>query len=133
MTFLRSQQQARLYDESVTAAKKAVKIVVLQYQQGAVDFNRYATIEQALVAQQLLAAQARGQIAQGLIAMYRALGGGWEIRLGGDGTGLRSPMRYPACRTRRSKSPHRRRPSPTPMPPRWRHHRPRSSSSRAKP
>ncbi len=88
VTFLRSQEQARLYDESVRAANKAVKIVVLQYQQGAVDFNRYATIEQALVTQQLLAVQAHGQIAQGLIATYRALGGGWEIRLcGGPAAG----------------------------------------------
>src|SRR5208283_3878705 len=72
VTFLQSQQQAKLYDESVTAAKKAVKIVVLQYRAGEVDFNRYATIEQALVTQQLLAVQAHGQIAQGLIAAYRA-------------------------------------------------------------
>ena len=34
VTFLRSQRSARLYDESVTAANKAVKIVVLQYQTG---------------------------------------------------------------------------------------------------
>ena len=73
-------------DESVVAADKAVKIVVLQYQKGAVDFNRYALIEQNLVTQQDAAAQARGQIAQGLIATYRALGGGWEIRLLNDET-----------------------------------------------
>ena len=36
----------------MTAANKAVKIVVLQYQKGAVDFNRYAVIEQTLVTQQ---------------------------------------------------------------------------------
>ena len=91
MTFLRSQRQAKLLDESVVAANKAVKIVVAQYQTGAVDFNRYATIEQALVAQQLLAAQCHGQIAQGLIATYRALGGGWEIRLGNNAEGPRGP------------------------------------------
>jgi hypothetical protein len=45
------------------------------------DFNRYALIEQNLITQQDAWAQARGQIAQGLIAIYRALGGGWEIRL----------------------------------------------------
>ncbi len=98
VTFLQSQQQARLYDESVTAAKKAVKIVVLQYRAGEVDFNRYATIEQALVTQQLLAVQAHGQIAQGLIAAYRALGGGWEIRLcGGPAGGETSAMETEAA------------------------------------
>ena len=68
-------------DESVTAARKAVNIVILQYEKGAVDFNRYATIEQNLVTQQDSLAQAKGQIAQGLIAVYRALGGGWEFRM----------------------------------------------------
>ena len=81
MTFLRSQRQSQLLDESVAAAEKAVKVVVLQYEKGAVDFNRYALIEQNAVTQEDSAAQARGQIAQGLVALYRALGGGWQIRL----------------------------------------------------
>lgn len=81
VTFLRAQRRTKLLETSVEAAKKAVKIVVLQYEKGAVDFNRYATIEQSLVQQQDTLAQAQGQIAQGLIQVYRALGGGWEIRL----------------------------------------------------
>ncbi len=85
VTFLRAQRQRVLLDESVTAASNAVKIVVLQYKVGTVDFNRYAVIEQNLVTQQDQLAQSRGQIAQGLIQTYRALGGGWEIRLGADG------------------------------------------------
>ncbi len=84
VTYLRAHRRTELLDESVTAARKAVDIVVAQYEKGAVDFNRYAVIEQNLVTQQDQLAQARGQIAQGLIAVYRALGGGWEIRLGGD-------------------------------------------------
>ena len=44
------------------------------------DFNRFALIEQNRITQQDLLAQSRGQIAQGLIQVYRALGGGWEIR-----------------------------------------------------
>ena len=78
VNYLRSQRRTKLLDESVEAARKAVKIVIAQYEKGAVDFNRYATIEQNLVTQQDSAAQARGQIAQGLIQVYRALGGGWE-------------------------------------------------------
>jgi NodT family efflux transporter outer membrane factor (OMF) lipoprotein len=85
VTFLRAQERARLLSESVVAAQSAVDIVVSQLQQGAVDFNRYATIEQNMVTQQDSYAQARGQIADGLIAVYRALGGGWEIRLNDQG------------------------------------------------
>jgi NodT family efflux transporter outer membrane factor (OMF) lipoprotein len=81
--FLRAQRRSRLLDESVVAARKAVNIVVEQYKMGATDFNRYALIEQNLVTQQDLWAQARGEVCQGLIAVFRALGGGWELRLGG--------------------------------------------------
>ena len=82
----------KLLDESVTAADKAVKIVVLQYEKGAVDFNRYAVIEQ-IWSHSRICSRARGQIAQGLVATYRAFGGGWEIRLTGEG--IAAPMPGP--------------------------------------
>jgi len=98
--FLRSQRRSRLLDASVVAARTAVSTAMDQYKAGTADFNRYALIEQNLVTQQDTAAQARGEISQGLITVYRALGGGWEIRLGNGG-----PMPAPA------------RPEPLPPPP----------------
>jgi NodT family efflux transporter outer membrane factor (OMF) lipoprotein len=95
VTFLRSQRRSRLLDEGVIAAKKARAIVVFQYEQGAVDFNRYAVIERDLVTQEDLAAQARGEISQGLITVFRALGGGWEIRLGGEFAAAQPPAVAP--------------------------------------
>ncbi len=92
ITFLRAQERAKLLTESVIAADKAYKIVVSQYRVGTVDFNRVATIEQNLVQQQDLQAQARSQIAVGLVQVYRSLGGGWQIRLGqGVVSGLPQP------------------------------------------
>ena len=82
VAFLRSQEQAKLLTEAVIAADKAFQIVVSQYRVGTVDFNRLAIIEGNLVTAQLSQAQARGAIALGLVQVYRALGGGWEIRLG---------------------------------------------------
>ncbi|MCE9548207.1 MAG: TolC family protein [Planctomycetia bacterium] len=83
VTFLKGQQRAKLLRESVQAAYTALEVVLAQYQQGVAgaDFNRYAVIEQNLVNQQDLWAQSRGQVAQGLIQTYRALGGGWQMRL----------------------------------------------------
>ncbi|MDB5392039.1 MAG: efflux system, outer rane lipoprotein CmeC [Planctomycetaceae bacterium] len=81
VTFLKSQQQTDLQKEAVSAARKAVDLAVVQYREGRVDFNRVATLQLTLVQQQNLLAQARGQIATGLINVYRALGGGWQIRL----------------------------------------------------
>jgi len=86
VTFLRAQQRARYYGESVAAAEKAVKIAVVQYKGGLIDFNRVATLEQNLVDQQNFLAQARGEIALGLIQVYRALGGGWQLRCPPDST-----------------------------------------------
>ncbi|MEN6457371.1 MAG: efflux transporter outer membrane subunit [Thermoguttaceae bacterium] len=83
-TFLESQRRTRLLDESVVASERARGISILRYKQGVDNFTTYAVIEQNLVTQQDSAAQARGQIAQGLIATYRALGGGWELRLSED-------------------------------------------------
>jgi NodT family efflux transporter outer membrane factor (OMF) lipoprotein len=77
--FLQSQLQAKALQRSVDAAERAVKIATAQYEGGEVDFNRVALLEQNLVQQQDLLAQARGDIAIGLVHTYRALGGGWEV------------------------------------------------------
>ena len=87
--FLQAQRRWRLLDESVRAAKTARDVAFAQYEKGGVaaggvsvvgDFNRYAVIQQTLIQQQDLWAQAQGEIAQGLIQVYRALGGGWELQ-----------------------------------------------------
>jgi NodT family efflux transporter outer membrane factor (OMF) lipoprotein len=82
-TFLKAQDQVKALAESVKAANKAVTVAVAQYEGGKVDFNRVALLEQNLVQQQNLLAQAQGNISLGLIQVYRALGGGWEIRTTG--------------------------------------------------
>jgi len=79
VAFLQSQEKAKLMDQSVTNDQKAVDIVFKEYRVGTSDFNRVALIEQNLVQQQDLQAKAHGDIAQGLIQVYRALGGGWKM------------------------------------------------------
>ena len=81
VNFLESQQQNVLLAKSVAAAEKAVNIALAQYTGGTTDFNRVALLEQNLVGQQNQLAQLQGQSALGLIQVYRALGGGWQIRL----------------------------------------------------
>ena len=61
--------------------EKCAEIASVQYKGGLVDFNRVSLIEQNLVNQQNLLAEARGNTTLGLVNLYRALGGGWEIRL----------------------------------------------------
>jgi NodT family efflux transporter outer membrane factor (OMF) lipoprotein len=87
VTFLRAQTRTRFQAESVDRAQKAVTLGLVQYQAGTVDFTRITQLEQNLVLQQNTLAVARGEIAEGLIQTYRALGGGWEFRLTGADPG----------------------------------------------
>ncbi|MCE5268393.1 MAG: efflux transporter outer membrane subunit [Planctomycetaceae bacterium] len=82
VTFLKAQDRTQHLEKSVNAAGAAVRDMFLPTAIGqpGFDFNRFALIEQNRVTQQDLLAQSRGQIDQGLILVYRALGGGWEIR-----------------------------------------------------
>ncbi|MFO0844985.1 MAG: efflux transporter outer membrane subunit [Gemmataceae bacterium] len=81
--FLKAQQRLRDQSLAVKAAEKAVVVALAQYKAGQIDFNRVSVIEQNLVQQQLTEAAAQGEIAEGLIAVYKALGGGWQVRLDG--------------------------------------------------
>jgi NodT family efflux transporter outer membrane factor (OMF) lipoprotein len=95
VTFLKAQERTKAQAESVEYAEKSVKIVIAQYNNGAVDFTRVTQLEQNLVLQQDTLAQARGEIAVGLIQVYRALGGGWEIRCGPCDPTLPTPQATP--------------------------------------
>lgn len=94
VVFLRSQEQARHLDASVAAAVRTVDITKEQYIQGEVDFTPVFLFESILTQQQDQLAVSQGDIALGLIAVYRSLGGGWQIRMGGDRSEP-EPMRMP--------------------------------------
>jgi NodT family efflux transporter outer membrane factor (OMF) lipoprotein len=79
--FLKSQQQVKYLAESTTAAEQSVGLVRAQYDAGHTDFNRVLTIQQTLTQQQDQLAVAEGLVAQNLVLLYKALGGGWQIRL----------------------------------------------------
>src|SRR5262249_47182082 len=81
VTFLNARREAEHLAESVKAAERAVTLANSQYSAGAVDYTPVFVAQQFLVQQQNLYAQARGDIALGLIGVYRAIGGGWELRL----------------------------------------------------
>ncbi len=95
VTFVQAQQRAADLRKSVDDAWVALEVMVAQYEAGraGIDFNRYATIQQNLLTQQDQWAQSRGQIALGLIQVYRGLGGGWQIKDGcpPDKQGILSP------------------------------------------
>jgi len=82
--FLRSQDRADLLAKSVTSSRTAVDLAVLQYREGVTDFTTVLTTQQTLLSQQDNLASTLGNISTSLVGVYRALGGGWEIREGDD-------------------------------------------------
>ncbi|WP_428305121.1 efflux transporter outer membrane subunit [Lacipirellula sp.] len=97
VSFLNSQGRASNLQFSVQDSTLALDVVIAQYEAGLVDFNRYAVIQKTLIQQLDLWAQSRGQIALSLVDVYRALGGGWQIRLAPvpDKQGILSPEPLP--------------------------------------
>ncbi len=79
--FLNAQRQVRFLAASTRAAEQSVDLVRSQYDAGKTDFNRVLTVEQALTQQQDQLAVAQGNVVQSLVQIYKALGGGWQIRL----------------------------------------------------
>ena len=83
-TFLQSREAALALQRSVTAARKALDIAMLQYQVGTRDFTTVLTAERSLFDAENNLIITSGNVSIGLVAVYRALGGGWQMRQGGD-------------------------------------------------
>jgi outer membrane protein TolC len=84
IAFLRTQEQAKFLQESSEAAFRSLNLAVLQYREGITDFTTVLTAQQALLSAEDSLAVSLGNISQSLVGVYRALGGGWEIREGQD-------------------------------------------------
>ncbi len=80
--FLRAQERAEFLTRSVEAARRSLGLAMAQYREGVMDYTTVLTTEQALLTEQDNLANTLGSIAGNLVATYRALGGGWEIRTG---------------------------------------------------
>src|SRR5215510_4335921 len=82
--YLGAQRQVQFLTRSVESANRAVELAEFQYREGTTDYTRVLNTQQALVAEQDRLVTTRGSVALNLVAMYKALGGGWERRLGKD-------------------------------------------------
>jgi len=83
-SFLGNQETVALLSEAVAAARRSVDLAAAQYRAGATAYTTVLTAQQNLLQQQDQLAVTQGSVAQGLISLYRALGGGWETREAGD-------------------------------------------------
>jgi outer membrane protein TolC len=70
--------------EAAKAARRSTELSMIQYKSGEAIYTTVLSAEQSQLSVEDSVASAQGNVALGLIAIYRALGGGWEIREGHD-------------------------------------------------
>lgn len=80
--FLTAQERVGFLTDGVSASQRAVELSLVQYRDGVADFTRVLDAQEFLVQQQDALSATRGDVARNLVAIYKALGGGWQIRAG---------------------------------------------------
>jgi len=78
--FLEEKRRLLALEQATQATAAASELAVAQYQEGLIDFQRVIDSQRALVQQQDALAESRGKVALNLVSVYKALGGGWQIR-----------------------------------------------------
>jgi NodT family efflux transporter outer membrane factor (OMF) lipoprotein len=77
--FLNSEEATGSEQAAVKAAQRSVELAVLEYQEGVVDYQRVLDAQRSLLREEQSLTQTRSAVATNLIALYKALGGGWEL------------------------------------------------------
>jgi outer membrane protein TolC len=73
-----SQRQARYNLAAVEASIRAFNISATQYNNGLVTYQRLLSTVEKMTLREDTYAQSKGNIANNVVALYKALGGGWE-------------------------------------------------------
>jgi len=67
-------------NRAAVAARRSTELAMIQYKAGQTDYTTVTDTEQAQLSVEDDVATTKGNVVLGLISVYRALGGGWEIR-----------------------------------------------------
>jgi NodT family efflux transporter outer membrane factor (OMF) lipoprotein len=82
VSFATSRAQVGILEETVQAVRRSLDIATIQYREGLVDFERVLDSQRTLFSQQERLVTTRGSATQSLIALYKAMGGGWQAGRG---------------------------------------------------
>ena len=78
VAFVGNQAQDDILTDTVASARRSTDLSMLRYQEGFADYQRVLDAQQALFNQQQRYVSNKGLSIQNLIAVYTALGGGWQ-------------------------------------------------------
>jgi len=76
--FVANREQVPLLEDSVKAARRSLDIASKQYREGMAGFERVLDSQRALFNQQERLVNNLGNVAQSLVTLYKAMGGGWQ-------------------------------------------------------
>lgn len=79
-SFVHTRREAEFLRQGVDSSQKSTEISMIQYKDGLTDYQRVLDSIRSLTQRQDQYASVRGTIATDFIAMFKALGGGWELR-----------------------------------------------------
>jgi NodT family efflux transporter outer membrane factor (OMF) lipoprotein len=77
-------EQEALLAETVASAKRSTDVAQLRFNEGLADYQRVLSAQQGLFSQQSRYVNNRSAVVGNFIALYLALGGGWENRADAD-------------------------------------------------
>ena len=80
--YIQTQKQQKENKKAVEATVRAFNISVIQYNDGLVNYQRLLTTVEKLTSTQDRYAQIKGSLSLNVIALYKALGGGWQVSKG---------------------------------------------------
>jgi NodT family efflux transporter outer membrane factor (OMF) lipoprotein len=80
--FVKELEATSVQQEAVTAARRSAALALIQYREGAVDYQRVLLADQTVLQQENNLISLRSGVATNAISLYKALGGGWEMSVG---------------------------------------------------
>ena len=82
VAFLRTQREVSSAAASAAATRRALELEIIRFKEGETDFTGVFVLQGDFTSKQDELAATRGDVITSLIGVYKALGGGWEIRCG---------------------------------------------------
>jgi outer membrane protein TolC len=77
-SYIGQRQQSIILDATVKSALRSNELSTLRYKEGFSDYQRVLDSQQALFTQQQRHVTTQGDAVRSLVALYKALGGGWD-------------------------------------------------------
>lgn len=82
--YVEAQKAERSLVTANKAAIQSTRLALIRYKEGETDYTTVLDVERQQLRVQTSLTNAKGDISQALVALYRSLGGGWQIREGND-------------------------------------------------